>query len=52
MRIKEMIANLRSFDCPTDTHSQYQKKCLEKSVENINFDASVKGWFMEKFTLN
>ena len=37
MRIKEMITNLRSFYFLT-RHSpfQYQKKCIEKSKENVH----------------
>ena len=27
MRIKEMVANLRSFDCLTNSPCRYQRKC-------------------------
>ena len=40
MRIKEMIANLKSYDCKTNSPCQYQRKCIAKSVENM--DAGVK----------
>ena len=35
MRIKEMITNLRSFYFLTNSPLQYQKKCIEKSKENV-----------------
>ena len=34
MRIKEMIANLRSCDCHTNSPSQCQGKCIKKIMEN------------------
>ena len=36
MRIKEMITNLRSFYFLTNSPLQYQKKCIEKSKENVH----------------
>ena len=36
MRMKGMITNLRSFDCKTNSPCQYLKKCMEKSIENID----------------
>ena len=41
MRIKEMTANLRSFDLQINSPCQYQKKHIEKSVENIDNDVRV-----------
>ena len=35
MRIKEMITTLRSFYFLTNSPLQYQKKCIEKSKENV-----------------
>lgn len=40
-RIKEIIANLRSFDGETNSPFQDQRKCLEKSMENMNIGLSV-----------
>ena len=40
MRIKEMIANLKRYDCKTNSPCQYQRKCIAKSVENM--DAGVR----------
>ena len=44
MRIKEMIASLRSFDCKTNSPCQYQKKYIETIIEKIieNMDADVR----------
>ena len=33
-----MIANLRGFDCYTNSPCQYQRKCTEKSMENLDTD--------------
>ena len=41
MRIKEMIANLSSFDCETNSTNSYQRKCKANSVENMNADVRV-----------
>ena len=41
MRIKEMIANLRSFDPQMNSPSRYQKKHVEKSIENMDTDLRV-----------
>ena len=41
MRIKEMITNLRSFDCSTNSPSQQQRTCLENCMENIHTDVRV-----------
>ena len=35
---KEMIANLRSFDCYMNSPYQYQRKFIEKSAENMDTD--------------
>ena len=36
-----MIADLRGFDCYTNSPYQYQRKWTEKSVENIDADVKV-----------
>ena len=41
MRIRQMITNLRSFDCQTNSPCQYQRNCTEKSMENIDTDVRV-----------
>ena len=41
MRIKEMTANLRSFDLQINSPCQYQKKHIEKSVQNMDCDVRV-----------
>ena len=41
MRIKEMIANLSSFDCETNSPNSYQRKCKANSVENMGTDIRV-----------
>ena len=38
MKIKEMIATQRSFDCSTTSPCQYIRKHTEKSMENIDTD--------------
>ena len=41
MRIKEMITTQRSFHCETNSPCQYQRKCLKKSMENVDTDVRV-----------
>ena len=41
MRIKEMTANLRSFDLQINSPCLYQKKHIGKSVENMDNDVRV-----------
>ena len=41
MRIKEMTANLWSFDLQINSPCLYQKKHIEKSVENMDNDVRV-----------
>ena len=41
MRIKEMITNTRSFDLQINSPCQYQKKYIEKSMENVDTDVWV-----------
>ena len=36
-----MITSLRSFDCYTNSCCEYQKKCEEKSVENVDTGVKV-----------
>ena len=36
-----MIANVRSFDCETDSPCHYQSECIEKNVENMDTDVRV-----------
>lgn len=38
MRIKEMIANLTSFDCVANSPFHYQKKCKDSGMENMDID--------------
>ena len=38
MKIKEMIAYLRGFDLQTNSPCQYQKKHMQKSMENVDID--------------
>ena len=40
-KIKEMITNL-SFDYYTNSPHQYQRKCIEKSMENMDLDSDVR----------
>lgn len=35
MRVKEMIANLTSFDCVANSPFHYQKKCKDSGMENF-----------------
>ena len=41
MRIKEMIANLRCFDCKTNFPRLDQRRRVEKSVQNMDTDVRV-----------
>ena len=41
MSITEKIANLRSFEPQMNPPSQYQKKQIESSMENVDTDAGV-----------
>ena len=41
MRIKEMITNVRSFDLQINSPCQYQKKYIEKSMENLDTNVRV-----------
>ena len=41
-RIKEMITTYRSFDCQTNSPCQYERKCIEKSMENMDVDVRVR----------
>ena len=41
MRIKEMITDLKGFDCYSNSPFQYKRKNVEKSVENIDADVRV-----------
>ena len=41
LRKKEVIANLRSFDCNTNSPCQYQKKGIQKRMENVDADVRV-----------
>ena len=36
-----MIANLRCFDCKTNSPCPDVRKCIEKSMENIDTDVRV-----------
>ena len=38
MRVKEMIANLRSFKIETNFLRQYQRKCVRKRKANMDTD--------------
>ena len=51
MGIKEMTANLRSFDLQINSPCQYQKKHIEKSVENMDNDVGCKGLLNIAITL-
>ena len=35
MSIKEMITNLRSFDCKINSRYQYHKDCKDERLENV-----------------
>ena len=41
MRIKEMIANLTSFDLQMNSSCQYHKKHVKKSMEKMDTDVRV-----------
>ena len=51
MRIKKMTANLRSFDLQINSPCLYQKKHIEKSVENMDNDVGCKGLLNIAITL-
>ena len=40
-RIEGMIINLRNFDCSVNSPCQYQRKCMDKSIANIDTDVRV-----------
>ena len=40
-RIEEMIVNLRSFNYETNSPCQYQRKCIESSLENMDTEVWV-----------
>ena len=42
MRIQEMITNLRSFDCYTNSPCQYPTNWIEKSMENLETSVRLK----------
>ena len=52
MRIKEMITNLRSFDCSTNSPSQQQRTCLANSMENMHSDVRVTVLRVDTFILD
>ena len=52
MRIKEMITNLRSFDCSTNSPSQQQRTCLANSMENMHTDVRVTVLRVDTFILD
>ena len=41
MRIKKINTNLWSSDCQMNSPCQYQRKCIEKSMENMDTDVRV-----------
>ena len=41
VRIKEMIANWRSFDWQTNSPCQHLRKCIKNSMENMHTDVKV-----------
>ena len=41
MRIQRMIANPRSFDYQMISPCQYQKECIEESMEKMDVDVRV-----------
>ena len=41
LRIKEMIATQRSFDCSSNSPCQRLKKCMESSLEIMDTDVRV-----------
>ena len=49
MRIKEMINTLRGFECLTNSPCQYQRKCIENSVENMGTDVRVSKLILKQF---
>ena len=38
MRLKEITAKRRSFDCQTNSPGQYKRNCLEESVQNTDVE--------------
>ena len=40
-RIEEMIINLRSYNYVTNSPCQYQRKCIESSLENMDTEVWV-----------
>ena len=52
MRIKEMITNLRSFDCSTNSRSHQQRTCLANSMENMHTDVRVTVLRVDTFILD
>ena len=38
MRLKEITAKQRSFDCQTNSPGQYKRNCLEESVKNTDVE--------------
>ena len=52
MRIKEMITNLRSFDCSTNSPSYQQRTCLENNMENMHTDVRVTVLRVDTFILD
>ena len=40
-KIEEMIINLRSYNCVTNSPCQYQRKCIESSLENMDTEVWV-----------
>ena len=38
MRLKEITAKRRSFDCQTNSPGQYKRNCLEESVKNTDVE--------------
>ena len=44
-----MINTLRGFDCLTNSPYQYQRKCIENSVENMGTDVRVSKLILKQF---
>ena len=40
-KIEEMIINLRSYNYVTNSPCQYQRKCIESSLENMDTEVWV-----------
>ena len=45
LRIKEMIATQKSFDCSSNSPHQRLKKCMESSMEIMDTDVRVERGF-------